>query len=472
MRERLVTKLLSCGRARSLSDFAPSRVSLPFFFDSQFAAAADQAYAFFKMRTQLAVTTSIACALLGLKLAHASDLTLVHARVYASPGTPAIDDATIVIHNDRIAAVQAPSTPAAGITGDSAVIDCTGMSVTAGLWNSHIHILPVKLLHAHEKTGPQLTAALQEMLTRWGFTTVFDVASILANTNEIRSRIAAGDILGPRILTTGEPFFPPHGIPSYVSGYLEQNQISIPDDATPALAVERVQQEVRAGANGIKIFAGSVEGNSVLLMPLERAQAIVNEAHRLNRPVFAHPTNLAGIDIALDSGVDVLAHATSDDAPWGPALLKRMRASHMALIPTLTLFDVEVKKDGGTPKIEQEVVGRAVARLRAYNAAGGEILFGTDVGYMYEFDTAQEYALMQRGGMSFRQILASLTTNPARRFGSAQHSGRIAASMDADLTVFKGDPAVDITALSRVSYTIRSGKVIFQAAVTQPELAQ
>jgi imidazolonepropionase-like amidohydrolase len=426
----------------------------------------------FRMRTHLAFATCVASAILGLKLAQASDLTLVHARVYASPSTPAIDDATIVIHDGRIAAVQATSKAVVGIHSGSTVIDCTGMSVTAGLWNSHVHILPVKLLHAHEKTGPELTAALQEMLTRWGFTTVFDVASILANTNDIRTRIAAGDILGPRILTTGEPFFPLHGIPSYVSGYLEQNHISIPDDATPALAVERVQQEIRAGANGIKIFAGSVERDSVLLMPLNRAQAIVKEAHRLNRPVFAHPTNLAGVDIALDSGVDVLAHVTSDDAPWGPALIKRMRASHMALIPTLTLFDVEVKKDGGTPQIEQEVVGRAVARLQAYNAAGGEILFGTDVGYMYEFNTAQEYSLMQRGGMSFSQILASLTTNPARRFGFAAHSGRIAATMDADLTVFKGDPAVDIMALSRVSYTIRSGKVIFQTALTQPDSGQ
>jgi imidazolonepropionase-like amidohydrolase len=424
------------------------------------------------MPTLLAFAISLAFALLGIELAHASDLTLVHARVYASPGAPAIDDATIVIHDDRITAVRAASRPAVRVASGSAVIDCTGMSVTAGLWNSHIHILPVKLLHAHEKTGPQLTAALQEMLTSWGFTTVFDVASILANTNDIRTRTAAGEILGPRILTTGEPFFPLHGVPSYVSGYLEQNHISIPDDATTALAVERVQQEIRGGADGIKIFAGSIEGASVLLMPLERAQAIVKEAHRLDRPVFAHPSNVAGINIALDSGVDVLAHVSSDNAPWGPALIKRMRANHMALIPTLTLFDVEVKKDGGTPELAQEVVDRAVSRLRTYNTAGGEIMFGTDVGYMYQFDTAEEYTLMQRAGMSFQQILASLTTNPARRFGFAEHSGRIAPAMDADLTIFKGDPAVDITAFSRVSYTIRGGKVIFQATATEGDPGQ
>src|ERR1035441_2353567 len=42
------------------------------------------------------------------------------------------------------------------------------------------------------------------------------------------------------------------------------------------------------------------QGDSVLLMPLERARAIVQEAHRLRRPVFVHPSNLAGINIALN----------------------------------------------------------------------------------------------------------------------------------------------------------------------------
>jgi imidazolonepropionase-like amidohydrolase len=399
----------------------------------------------------------------GIAYAHASDLILTHARVYPSPDAPPLNDATIVVQDGRVVSLrQASSKRAMPDLRAATVIDCTGMTVTAGLWNSHVHILPVELLHADEKTGSQLTSALQGMLTRWGFTTVFDIASILANTNVIRSRIASGDILGPRILTTGEPFFPVHGVPSYVSKYLDENGIVLPDDLTSAAAVERVRREVRAGADGIKIFAGSIEGDSVLLMPLDRARAIVQEAHRLHRPVFVHPSNLAGIEVALDSGADVLAHVTSDEDAWPPALVVRMRAAHMSLIPTLTLFDVEAKKGGAPPDVEQKIVDRAVARLRAYSAAGGDVLFGTDAGYIYQFDTSEEYALMQRAGMTFPQILASLTTNPARRFGFADHSGRIAIKMDADLSIFRGDPGTDISALSRVSYTIRAGKVIFR----------
>jgi len=63
--------------------------------------------------------------------------------------------------------------------------------------------------------------------------------------------------------------------------------------------------------------------------------------------------------------------------------------------------------------------------------------------------------------MSFHQILESLTTNPAQRFGYSNHTGRIAKGMDADLVVLRADPAQDATAFSKVRYTIRSGNVIY-----------
>ena len=69
---------------------------------------------------------------------------------------------------------------------------------------------------------------------------------------------------------------------------------------------------------------------------------------------------------------------------------------------------------------------------------------------------------MSRAGMSFRQILASLTTNPAERFGFAARSDRIAKGMDADLVVLSADPAQDANAFSRVAFTIRLGKIIFR----------
>jgi imidazolonepropionase-like amidohydrolase len=104
-----------------------------------------------------------------------------------------------------------------------------------------------------------------------------------------------------------------------------------------------------------------------------------------------------------------------------------------------------------------------VAELRAFSQAGGEVLFGTDVGYTDHFDTALEFTLMARASLSFKQILASLTTAPARRFGVSDRKGRVVRGMDADLVVLDGDPAKDITALSRVRLVIRAGKIVYRS---------
>jgi len=78
--------------------------------------------------------------------------------------------------------------------------------VAAGLWNSHVHILLPSLLHAEKLSSQQLTSQLEGMLTLWGFTTVFDIASVLDNTTLIRRRIESGEAKGPRILTVGDRF--------------------------------------------------------------------------------------------------------------------------------------------------------------------------------------------------------------------------------------------------------------------------
>jgi imidazolonepropionase-like amidohydrolase len=238
------------------------------------------------------------------------------------------------------------------------------------------------------------------------------------------------------------------------------NHISIPDVESPAQGVERVRQEIRDGADGIKIFAGSVERDSILVMPLDVAKAIVGEAHREEKPVFAHPSNEAGIEVALESGVDILAHTTPDGGPWSAVLVERLKAAHVALIPTLTLWHVE-SKNKPSAEFEKGMNTVILPQLRAYSEAGGQILFGTDVGYMEQFDTAEEFAWMSRAGMNFQQILAALTTNPAQRFGYASRRGRIAEGMDGDLAVLGEDPAQDATSFSKVRYTIVGGKVIY-----------
>src|SRR5947209_9017040 len=111
-----------------------------------------------------------------------SDLALIHAKIYSSPTDAPIEDGTILIHDGRIRAIGPSATIkvprfARAVT----VLDCHGLVVTAGFWNSHVHIFTPGLLHAEKLSSEQISTQLDQMLTRWGFTTVFDIASILDN---------------------------------------------------------------------------------------------------------------------------------------------------------------------------------------------------------------------------------------------------------------------------------------------------
>jgi imidazolonepropionase-like amidohydrolase len=410
------------------------------------------------MRLGLALPLLLVLVFFATLQSHASELALVGAKIYLSPSEPPIESGTILLHSGRILSVG--STAEVKVPRGTAVVDCKGLVVTAGFWNSHVHILLPGLLHAETLSSGQIESQLQQMLTRWGFTTVFDIASVLQNTNLIRHRIEGGEMKGPRILTVGEPFWVKGGTPIYVKAFLEANHISIPEVESSTQAKERVHQQIRDGADGIKIFASSVESNEILTMPLDLAQAIAAEAHRAGKPVFAHVSNDKGIEVAIRSGVDILAHTTPEDL-WGPSYAQRMVAAHMALTPTLTLWEVEAKKGNASPADIEKYLGRAAEQLGAFSRAGGQVLFGTDVGYTEHFDTSEELTWMSRAGMSFQEILASLTTNPALRFGYAAHSGRIAKGLDADLVVLSADPAQNSSAFSKVRYTIQGGQVIY-----------
>jgi imidazolonepropionase-like amidohydrolase len=399
--------------------------------------------------------------LLGSDLSRASDLVLVGARIYSSPAEPPIENGTVVIHNGRIVSVG----PAAGIRipRHAEVIDCKGMVVTAGFWNSHVHILTPGLLHAEKLSPEQISSQLQQMLTRWGFTTVFDIASVLDNTTLIRRRTESGEVKGPRILTVGEPFWIKGGTPIYAKGFLQDNHVNIPEVESTEQATDRVRRQISGGADGIKIFANSIVENGILTMPLDLARAIVVQSHRAGKPVFAHVSNHQGIEVALQSGVDILAHTTPVDDLWSRSFVERLTDAHMALTPTLTLWEVEFKKSNTSPEDLEKLMDRAARQLKAFSEAGGQVLFGTDVGYIEKFDTTDEFTWMSRANMTFQQILASLTTNPAQRFGYSDHSGRIAKGMDGDLVVLSADPAQDARAFSKVRYTIREGKVIYSS---------
>lgn len=398
--------------------------------------------------------------LIAVPRAAAADLALVGATVFPAPGAAPLRDAVIVVRDGRIAALgprgEVP------VPANVEVINCSGRYITAGFWNSHVHLIGPELTGARSAPASRLEAALAGMFSRWGFTTVFDLASGLDNTLALRERVAQGDVAGPRILTAGEPLWPE--MPIYVRESPAGRTFPMPPVTTPEDAAARVQALAGRGVDGIKLFTGSMQARgAVTNMPAEVARAAVTEADRARLPVFSHPHNDAGTEAAISAGVDILAHTAAMSPAWTAEFAARLRDAQVALVPTLVLYRVEGRQVGLPDAVIEGWLNNVIGQVRALRAAGGEILFGTDVGYIREFDPTGEYQLLARAGMDFPAILAALTTAPAARFGTAQRSGRLALGQEADLVILESDPLADVTALARVHATLRQGKFIYRA---------
>lgn len=396
-------------------------------------------------------------------LAGAAELAIVGARIQRDPAGEAVANGTVVVRDGRIAAVG--PVESIHVPAGATVIDGKGSTVVAGFWNSHVHLLPLPFREP-TRPAPEMEGALRDTFTRWGFTSVFDIASLPGTGIALRRRIDDGELRGPMILTVDGPFFPKGGTPIYVRGLLEA--IGAPDlevDSSEA-ARTRARRQLKAGADGVKLFAGAIVGGPTGVLPMDSAiaTAAAEEAHRAGKPVFAHPSNMRGLEVAIASGTDVLAHTTPADAPWSDEFVTRLVREDIALIPTLMLIDVELEKEQVPKPVIERFHKTAAQQLSAFANAGGQVLFGTDVGYIDVADPRREFELMAAAGMDWRAILASLTTNPAKRFGFSAAKGRIVVGMDADLVVLGADPATGISAFSDVRYTVRDGKVLFAGA--------
>ena len=101
-------------------------------------------------------------------------------------------------------------------------------------------------------------------------------------------------------------------------------------------------------------------------------------------------------------------------------------------------------------------------QVRRFHQLGGQLIFGTDVGYISDYSTETEFVELGKSGLNWQDILAMLTTNPATRMGVGNAKGTLAPGKLADVTILSADPAQDLTNFSRVQVVVRSGKVVWQ----------
>jgi imidazolonepropionase-like amidohydrolase len=378
----------------------------------------------------------------------AQDLAVAGVKVYASPTAAPVSNATVLVLAGKIAAVGKHVSIPSGVK----TLPCVHCTVFAGFWNAHVHFTEPKWTDAANQPADKLTRQLQEMLTLSGFTTVVDTASFPATTTALRRRIESGEVLGPHIYTAGAGIFPPHALPFYIKDLPADLLAQLPQPEDPAEAAKDVRANIAAGSDIVKLFTGSIVApDHIVPMPLPIATAAVRAGHEHNQLVFAHTSNLEGTRVAMQSGVDVLAHTPEALDGIDDKLLHQLVALHMSMIPTLKLFSRDA----------------AIAGIRSvvfqFHQFGGVLMFGTDTGFLTDYDVKEEYHQLALAGLSYRDVLAMLTTAPAERFHVADQQGRIAVGMKGDLTILSADPATDPLAFTSVRYAIRGGKVIATA---------
>jgi len=215
----------------------------------------------------------------------------------------------------------------------------------------------------------------------------------------LRARIEQGELPGPRILTAGLPLYPQDGIPFYLLDMPPEFLALLPQPATVEEALAAVQSNLERGADATKLFVMTPQrGGRAAFMRPDIARAAASETHRRDRPVLAHPTDIEGMRLAIEAGVDVLVHTTIGEGKtvWDPALVAQLIAEGMAIVPTLQLWPYELNRARLSQRIVDLATGDAVEQVRVFSAAGGQVLFGTDVGYMTDYDPTEEYRLMAR----------------------------------------------------------------------------
>ncbi len=383
-----------------------------------------------------------------------------HARLIPSVTGAVVEDATVVLRDGKVKALG----PSASVRVPDGArrVDGTGGTVLPGYWNVHVHFTDQRFKGAAQQTDATLGKACREMLTSRGFTSVVDLGSMPANTEAVRRR--AMTVGCPRIFTVAVSLFPVHAVPIYVRQELGEEEASkLPQPASTDEAAQIVEESfrLRPGATALKLFTGTwIGGSKTGLMNSAVVKGATEAADRHGLVVFAHPQTAEGLEAALNGGVDVLAHTDPDAGPWSPELVQRLVARHMALVPTLSLNRAITDQAQMSAEVRDRFIGAGKEQLRAFAAAGGEVLFGTDVGFLPEKDTDEEVGWMAGAGLDWRAILGALTTAPARRMKDTAR-GVLAVGTPADLVLVDGDPRAEVQALTRIRGTWVAGKSVF-----------
>lgn len=368
-----------------------------------------------------------------------------------------LDNQTVVVQNGRIVALGPANR--VQVPGGATRIDGRGKYLMPGLAEMHGHI-PGQNVQFAERVAFLYVAG--------GVTTVRGMQGH-PNQFELRKRVDAGELIGPRMFLSSPP--------------LSGNNV-----ADVAAAETTVRNYKNAGYDLLKIHEG--------LRP-EVYDKIVATAREVKIPFGGHVPNDVGVLKALEArqtSIDHLDNYTDviqNDMDIASLVEKTVRAG-VAQVPTMPLWEVILGlHDPATmadrPELrympEQMVQGwrNTVANIRgqanvenamreaelrnkllkAMSDAGAFLLLGSDAPQLFSvpgFSIQREMEAWAAAGISAYKILQAGTTSVAQYLGDAANSGSVGVGKRADLLLVDANPLQDVRNVARKSGVMVNGR--------------
>lgn len=397
-------------------------------------------------------------------------------RVVDGTGNDPVGPATVTVEDNLITEVAVrPTRPVA----DTEVIDLPGCTLLPGYMDAHVHVTGVNS-KGPVPPAPDLayrTLSSVQAALRHGVTTMRDVGSYHGIPVALRRAIARGHLQGPRLICCAK-------LIAMTGGHAYQ--LGTQADG-PVGLVTAVREQVRDGADFIK--AVTTHRAPLPEFTQEELDALVGEAHRLNRKVAMHAGIEPGVMMAVKAGVDSVEHGwiASDET------LAEMKKRGTVLVPTLAVTnwafsypDPPVLTPAREARLRQSYLDnidiaehqkaysegtqrRLPAVVKTAKELGIMICAGTDapLAELPYHAVIYEMELLVRLGLTPLEAIAAATNNNAKLFAIDHLVGRIEPGLAADLVAVQGNPADDIRDTRNVCFVMRDGRPVHDVETTQ-----